>query len=130
VTLDAVGVDDEPEISNRFEVTQLLSRSYPPGLRDAGIGGSALARVLITENGRVDPDSARVLWATRRELATAALVVVRQMRFAPMRMDGRPVAAWTNLPVSFSVVESTGMPVPPGPPRESRPPTLPPRAMP
>jgi TonB family protein len=126
VTLEAVAAEEEPELSNRFEVAQLLSRAYPRRLRDAGTGGSVLLRLLITADGRVAPAEARVLWATRHEFAAAALFVARQMRFTPARTGGRGVASWVTLPMSFSI-DGEELPRPPGPPRGSGAPTLPPR---
>ena len=125
VTSEGVNAEEQPELTNRNEVAQLLSRAYPRTLRDRGIGGSAQVRVLITPEGRVDQEQTRVLWATRREFADAALFVVLRMRFKPARAGGRAVPTWVTLPVTFALRSATT-----GPLREPEPPSLPPRAVP
>lgn len=89
-----------PELRNRDEVSAALARSYPPLLRDAGIGGQPTVWISIDEGGRI----------TRLQLNqssgypaldAAALEVASIMQFAPaMNRDG-PVPVWVSIPVVF-----------------------------
>jgi TonB family protein len=90
---------DRPELENREEVARALMKSYPPALRDAGIGGTALIWVLIDETGKVvrtkiKESSGQVV------IDEAAEAVGMQMRFKPARngSDG-PVPVWVALPI-------------------------------
>jgi TonB family protein len=103
VTVEAMDLDDPPELTNGAEVWQALARAYPRRLRDARVGGAAMARMRITAEGSVDPATVRVLWATRPEFGAAALQVAQRMRWRPATVEGRPVAAWTLLPVTYGI---------------------------
>jgi periplasmic protein TonB len=86
---------------NSAEVSLELARSYPPLLRDAGIGGTAVVYVYVDEQGRVQRmqlDST----SGHNALDEAALKVAAVMRFAPATVDGVRVAAWQKVPVVFT----------------------------
>jgi TonB family protein len=86
---------------NSAEVSLELARSYPPLLRDAGIGGTAVVHVYVDERGRVQRmQLART--SGYEALDEAALKVAAIMRFEPPVVDGRPVAAWQEIPVVFT----------------------------
>ncbi|MFL5385540.1 MAG: energy transducer TonB [Longimicrobiaceae bacterium] len=102
VTVEWGSVDGAPELLNRGEVAHALSQAYPRRLRDAGIHGTARVRFQITTEGRVDPATMRVAWASRQEFGVAALQVLQHMRFRPARHHGVPVAVWVMLPFSFA----------------------------
>jgi len=103
VTAEAMALEAGPEVANRDEVSQALSRAYPRLLRDAGVSGTVMVRLQVTAEGRTDPATVRVLWAARPQLAAAALQVVQRIRWRPATVEGRPVAAWGTLPVNFSL---------------------------
>jgi TonB family protein len=93
--------DRGPELLNRAETERVLIRSYPPLLRDAGIGGTATVHFFIDETGTVQ----------RRELGRrtgypaldeAALAVARTMELSPARKAGRAVSAWVEIPIVFT----------------------------
>lgn len=90
-----------PELQNRAEVQAALLESYPPMLRDAGIGGRP------TVWFHIDPDG--VVQATRLSkpsghpaLDEAALSVAGIMRFSPALNRDRRVAVWVELPIIFA----------------------------
>jgi TonB family protein len=86
---------------NSREVSLELARSYPPLLRDAGIGGTAVVYVYVDAQGRVQ----RMQLARTSgydALDEAALKVAAIMRFEPSVVDGRPVATWQEVPVVFT----------------------------
>ncbi|MFL5385541.1 MAG: TonB family protein [Longimicrobiaceae bacterium] len=101
VTVEAMVLDEPPTAANGPEAAMALARSYPRGLHSAGVGGVAMLRLRITEDGRLDPASLRALWASRPAFAQAALSVARRIRWTPARVDGHPAAAWAFLPIAF-----------------------------
>ena len=91
-----------PEILNRTYVQSALMRLYPPDLRDAGIGGSAVVWFYISDAGRVlhseiDESSGH------EGLDQAALKVATVFRFTPAEYRTEPVAVWIHLPITFAV---------------------------
>lgn len=101
VTVEAMTLDAPPELANQDDVARTLMRSYPAGLPNPGAGGVAMIRMWITAEGRVDPASTRILWATSPSFAVAAARVPPRSRWRPARVNGHPVAAWTILPMAF-----------------------------
>jgi TonB family protein len=97
----ATQVDVGPELTNRAEVGRALVRSYPPLLRDAGIGGSTLIWFLIEEDGTVR-DTELAASSGYPALDEAAVQVARSMRFTPARKDGRSITAWVQIPIVFT----------------------------
>jgi TonB family protein len=92
-------VDEAPALQNAQEVSRALARSYPPLLRDAGIGGTATVDVLVRENGTVG--DVRIVGSTRAEFADPARQVAERMRFAPAQKGGRAVSTRVAIPLSF-----------------------------
>jgi periplasmic protein TonB len=89
-----------PRLLNAPQVERALQRSYPPVLREAGVGGTVVVHFMIDEDGSV----------VRRELGqgsgypaldAAALAVADEMRFAPAINRGRNVRVWVAVPVVF-----------------------------
>ena len=100
---------DEPQGYQTPVVTNAESPvAYPQELFDQGVEGTVLLRLFVDETGTVSPDSATVVESSGNpQLDTAALRGVSQMRFAPARQDGEPVASTFLQPVDFRNPEST-----------------------
>ena len=89
-----------PELANRDEVTKALRDSYPPLLREAGVGGTSLIWVHLDRAGQVL--DARIKKASgHAEVDSAAVHVGRTMRFSPALNGTEPVAIWIALPIVF-----------------------------
>lgn len=93
---------ERPELTNVSAVARALEESYPPLLRDAGIGGSAHVTFWIDRAGDV----------IRYEVAEssgypaldqAAVKVAGTMIFTPARKDGSPVPVVVRIPITFRV---------------------------
>jgi periplasmic protein TonB len=89
-----------PRLLNAPAVERALQRSYPPVLREAGVGGTVIVHLMIDEDGSV----------LRREIGeasgypaldNAALAVAEEMRFTPAINRGRNVKVWVAVPVVF-----------------------------
>jgi protein TonB len=91
-----------PEILNRRELSEAMRRSYPPLLREAGIGGTVRVFFFIDEAGtvlqtRLDQSSGH------QQLDDAALAVAAMYRFSPALNRDTRVKVWVSFPVMFQV---------------------------
>jgi TonB family protein len=95
-----------PELRNAEEVVRALVRTYPPLLRDAGIGGTAVVWFYVGDDGRV-LRTQLAMSSGQRALDEAAISVASVMSFSPARLGAERVATWVELPISFG-----GAPIP------------------
>ncbi|HEY0809313.1 MAG TPA: TonB family protein, partial [Longimicrobiales bacterium] len=91
---------EKPELQNRDEVGRLLVRNYPPLLRDAGVGGTALVWTLIDESGVVTNVKLKQT-SGHDAIDVAAMKVAQELRFTPARNRGQLVKVWIQLPIVF-----------------------------
>lgn len=76
--------------------------AYPRTLYDQLIEGTVVLRLYVDETGRVVADSTRIAEGSGyAALDSAALAGVAEMRFAPARRNGAPVATAFLQPVHF-----------------------------
>lgn len=88
----------EPPVSTNAESPV----RYPPDLYERKVEGTVVLRLFIAADGAVVPDSTRVAESSGQPaLDTAAIAGVPDMRFAPARRDGQPVATAFLQPVHF-----------------------------
>ncbi|HEX2166070.1 MAG TPA: TonB family protein [Longimicrobiales bacterium] len=90
-----------PELQNRSEISRALERTYPPLLRDAGIGGKPTVHFFIDENGRV----VKTILSKSSgypALDEAAMQVAQQMRFSPALNREKKVQVWVEIPIVFT----------------------------
>lgn len=91
-----------PVIGNRREVARALERYYPSDLKDSGIGGEALMRFELDEEGNVLFRTV-VRSSGICRLDAAAILATEQIRFTPaIGPDGKPIPMYVQLPLSFS----------------------------
>jgi TonB family protein len=89
-----------PALTNVSSVQQALADQYPPLLREAGIGGSAMVWLFIDEAGVVQ--QVRLQRTSGYEaLDAAALRVARTMEFTPAYNRDVRVPVWVAVPVTF-----------------------------
>jgi len=85
----------------RPEVSQALQSKYPPVLREAGIGGTALLYFSIDQEGVVA--DVRIFESSgHAALDEAALRAARIFRFSPARNRDQPVPVWIQIPLTFT----------------------------
>ena len=89
-----------PNIKNADEVVGALRRFYPPLLRDAGVGGTALVWFLIDEEGTTQKVMLKKT-SGHHALDDAALKVAQLVRWTPALNRDRPVTVWIELPLLF-----------------------------
>ncbi|MCI0433994.1 MAG: M56 family metallopeptidase [Gemmatimonadetes bacterium] len=92
-----------PRLLNAQETAGMLGRTYPPLLRDAGIGGEIVMWFLVDESGHVVKTQ---LFRTSGypALDEAATRVAEVMRFSPAYNRDKPVPVWVQIPIRFSAL--------------------------
>jgi len=80
-------------------IVQLLTPTYPPDAREAGIAGVVQVRVLIGETGQVI--AAEVAESVHPLLDAAALEAAQKSLYAPAVAGGQPVQEWLTVPFQF-----------------------------
>jgi TonB family protein len=88
---------DGPRLLNQAEVQATLSRSYPPLLRDAGIGGTAFIYLYV------DTDGVPKRMQLSRSSGHAALDEAALQVAAVMRFEEPKEPVWLEIPVVFTV---------------------------
>jgi len=91
-----------PDIANRGTVARAMEAEYPPLVRDAGIGGTAVVWFFIDETGATRRALLRES-SGHKALDEAALRVAEQVEFTPALNGEEPVPVWIALPITFSV---------------------------
>ncbi|HEX8361967.1 MAG TPA: TonB family protein [Longimicrobium sp.] len=100
-TYDISTVTEAPRLQNRAAVARALERAYPPLMRDAGVGGTALLSFRIDAEGYVNAESIEVLESSNEQFSNASIAVVERMRFEPARVHGRRVPVRVQIPITF-----------------------------
>lgn len=89
-----------PVLRNSDEINRALQRFYPPLLRDAGIGGTVILWILISETGEVVRTQVQ-RGSGHQGLDDAALRVGVLMEFTPAMNRDRRARVWVELPIQF-----------------------------
>ena len=89
-----------PDLINRDEIGRALVRDYPPLLRDASIGGTAVFWFLIDETGKVIKTELKTS-SGYPALDEAAAKVAAIMRFTPAKNRDKNVPVWIEIPILF-----------------------------
>lgn len=92
-----------------YEVEQTVSLvsgpqpEYPGLLREDGTEGVVLIEFVVTENGRVDMSSLKVVESSHSLFTSAVRAVLPRMRFSPARVSGRNVRQYVQQPFTFKL---------------------------
>lgn len=91
-----------PVIRDPDYLTPPVPPTYPPAARRLQIEGTVVVRALVERPGH---PSQVTLWQSSGEslLDRSALEAVRGWRFRPMTHAGGTVAAWVEVPITFSM---------------------------
>jgi protein TonB len=111
---DAAPPQEDPVARTRgFEAPVVTNAEspigYPTDLYRQGVEGTVILRLFVDENATVVPDSTQIAEGSGYPaLDSAALEGVAEMRFAPARRDGQPVATSFLQPVHFRRPDGSG----------------------
>lgn len=97
-------VEERPEL-DRGGLGRLLERNYPQRMRDAGMTGRVVLEVIVDEDGRVRPNSARVVETSHPQFGDAAIRASERFRFRPARIGGVAVPVRVTIPILWSVAD-------------------------
>jgi TonB family protein len=113
-TYELAAIEEFPRLLNGAVVSRSFTQSYPPALRDSSVSGDVIVRFRVVEDGTVDPATTEAILSTDLAFEEPAIAGVRLMRFRPAKVGGRPVKAWIEIPIHFSVQtdEPAGAPRP------------------
>lgn len=90
-------------VLDRSGLARALERYYPALLRDARVQGRVVVEMVVEEDGRVRPGSARVMDASHPAFGDAALRAVERFRFTPAQVGGVAVPVRVTVPIAWSV---------------------------
>ena len=93
--------DVNPVLKNGRQVQRLLEQTYPPLLRDAGVGGTVVVWFFIDENGRVEKTQLNKS-SGYDALDQAAMKVADVMEFSAALNRDKKVPVWVAIPIVFS----------------------------
>ena len=85
-----------------------LRPAYPDSLFRAHIGGSVTVRFVVDTAGLVELPSVEIVASSHQLFTEAATVALREARFSPASVAGRPVRQVVALPFRFSPPVSDG----------------------
>ncbi len=104
VATEAVGELPQPA-ARELQTRTRVEPTYPPAARRAGEEGTVRLRVLVDESGRPkDVQVAKTSGFTR--LDNAAVQAVRRWRFQAATDGSQPIAAWTQVAITFRLTSS------------------------
>lgn len=90
-------------VLDRNGLSRALERHYPSVLRQGRVSGRVVIELIVDENGRPRPGSARVIETTHPAFGEAALRAVDRFRFTPAEMMGTPVPVRVTIPIQWTV---------------------------
>ena len=89
--------ETQPVLRNASRIAQRMRELHPRG---APRQGEVWVRFQVTEEGTVS--GATVVRASDPAFALASIQLVSEMRFVPAQVEGRAVAVWVDIPVTWS----------------------------
>ncbi len=92
---------ERPVLLNLEELVRASIGEYPRDLREAGIGGTTVVHLLISEEGCVLNQLVKRS-SSSPALDTAALTVVRFARFSPATKGREEYPIWIEMPITFT----------------------------
>jgi TonB family protein len=100
---EAGEVDEPPSLSTAeaAELSREMERQYPAVLRRLRVGGTVHLRLLVLEDGRVDPGSVEVVTATHDAFVDPSIRALSRVRYRPGSRAGVPVRVWVDQPVTW-----------------------------
>ncbi len=90
----------KPRLLNTDRLLRSIEEEYPRTLREAGVGGTTVLHILVSEEGRVQEQVVKES-SGNAALDSAALRAIRVARFSPARNRDRNVAMWIEMPIAF-----------------------------
>lgn len=90
-----------PRPANVAELRAALEAAYPAELRAAGREGTVMVSMVVSPDGATR--EVNVIESTEPGFDSATVAALRQLRFTPAAVDGRPVAVRLELPILWQL---------------------------
>jgi len=100
-TYEVSALEEYPNLLNRPEFGRLLESSYPPELRQAGVGGRVVVDFRILRDGSVDPESITIVSSAHEQLNEPTTRAVAILRWRPGKIARRAVNVRIRLPIDW-----------------------------
>jgi protein TonB len=97
------GMVDELPLLDRNGLARLLERHYPPMLRDARVSGRVVVELIVDRDGRVRPESAKVIEASHAAFGEATVRAAERFRFRPAKIGGMMVPVKVSIPIVWTL---------------------------
>jgi len=101
----SVGSTRLATVTNMVEqAPQLISGPplvYPVGLERYGVEGQVILQAIIDTTGRAEPASLKILQSPDPAFERVALAWIKEARFRPAKLNGRPVRVLVSVPLDF-----------------------------
>lgn len=94
-------VEELPRPVNSAAFGELLARSFPAPLRDAGVSGVVQVRFRVEADGTTT--NHRITHSSNRGFDAATVSALRELRFRPARLNGQAVRVWVEQPIIWRV---------------------------
>jgi protein TonB len=107
-----VSVDAGRQTFYEYEVERTASRTggpepvYPIALRQAGVEGQVVVEFVVTETGRVDMSTVKVIESANSQFTASVRTALAGARFSPARVSGRNVRQYVRQPFTFRLERS------------------------
>ena len=91
-------------VGGNVQASRLVSQLrpvYPESAKAAGVHGSVLLRAVVLMDGT--PGGIKVISSPSEELSKASVEAVRQWRYSPTMLNGKPVEVVTDITVNYSL---------------------------
>ena len=94
-----VRVHDPAELDQPLTVVEQVAPAYPEALLEAALGGGVLVEFYVAEDGSVK--APLVISSSHEMLSESALAAIRNWKFNPPLISGKPVTVVTRRKISF-----------------------------
>ena len=83
---------DATQVDSPVSMLGTFRPDYPAALRSSGVEGQVVVQFVVTESGRVDRESVKVISASNDLFASSVASALGRMRFTPARIGTHAVA--------------------------------------
>ena len=103
VVVDANQVYFEFQVEKRVSVVVDAAPHFPDILRAARVNGKVFGQFVVDTNGRVLPETFRVMSSTHDLFTESVKAALPDMRFTPATIGGKPVRQLVQQPFYFTI---------------------------
>jgi len=101
--VDANQVYFEFQVEKRVSVVVDAAPHFPDILRAARVNGKVFGQFVVDTNGRVLPETFRVMSSTHDLFTESVKAALPDMRFTPATIGGKPVRQLVQQPFYFTI---------------------------